>query len=67
MLLLVTLRRADVLARFSLDTAVLLHGFAKCQGIHVVNKAGPRGWEGRGVAGIHKVGIVEEEKDGRQW
>jgi hypothetical protein len=45
-------------------SAVLLRGFAECQGIHVVDKAGPRGWEGRGVADFDKVGIVEEEEDG---
>ncbi len=45
-------------------SAVLLHGFAKCQGVHDVDKASPRGWEGRGVADFDKVGIVEEEEDG---
>ncbi len=26
-----------------------------------------RGWESRGVADFNEVGVVEEEKDGRQW
>jgi hypothetical protein len=37
--------------------------FAKGQGVHIINKAGPRSLEGRGVAGFNKVDIVEEVKD----
>ncbi len=42
----------------------LLRKFAKCQGLHDVDKAGHRGCEGRRVADFDMVGIVEEEKDG---
>ncbi len=42
-------------------SAVLLCQNAKSQGIHIVNKASPRSWEGQGVVGFDKVGNVEEE------
>ncbi len=44
-------------------SAVLLHRFVECQVVHIVNKAGPRGWESQGVADFDKVGIVKEEED----
>ncbi len=45
-------------------SAVLFCLFAKGQGIHIVHKASPRAWERRGVAGVNKVGIVEQEENG---
>jgi hypothetical protein len=44
-------------------SAVLFYQFAKCQSVHIVDKAGPRSWEGRVVAGFNKIGVVEEEEN----
>ncbi len=46
-----------------LHSAVVLHRFAKCPGVYVVNKASPSCRQSRGVADLNKVGIVEEEED----
>ncbi len=45
-------------------SAVLLCQFAIGQGVHIVNKTSPRGWESWGVADLNEVSIVEEGYDG---
>ncbi len=48
-------------------SAVSFCRFAKSERIPIVNKAGPRRWEGRGFAGFYEVGIVEDEENWQQW
>jgi hypothetical protein len=47
-------------------SSVLLCGFAKSLGVHVVNEVGPRGWESQGVAGFDAVGIAKKGDDWQQ-
>ncbi len=52
-----------LLVEYQQCSAVLFCCFAKGYDVHIINKASARSWDGKGVANINEVSIVDREYD----